>query len=55
VGRQGGYSRGDIQDFARQSGLHPALYNYFISWNGSDSALHWLSFGSRTRRRRTRP
>jgi hypothetical protein len=43
-GGQGGYSRGDIQDFARQSGLHPALYNYFISWNGSDSALHWLSF-----------
>ena len=43
-GGQGGYSRGDIQDFARQSGIHPALYNYFISWNGSDSALHWLSF-----------
>jgi hypothetical protein len=43
-GGQGGYSRGDIQDFARQSGLHPALYNYFVSWNGSDSALHWLSF-----------
>ena len=43
-GGQGGYSAGDIRDFARQSGLHPALYNYFISWNGSDSALHWLSF-----------
>ena len=43
-GGQGGYSAGDIRDFARLSGLHPALYNYFISWNGSDSALHWLSF-----------
>src|SRR3954453_1165760 len=43
-GGQGGYSAGDIRDFERQSGLHPALYNYFISWNGSDSALHWLSF-----------
>ena len=43
-GGQGGYSAGDIRDFARLSGLHPALYNYFISWNGSESALHWLSF-----------
>jgi len=43
-GGQGGYSAGDIRDFDRQSGLHPALYNYFISWNGSESALHWLSF-----------
>jgi hypothetical protein len=43
-GGQGGYSAGDIRDFQQQSGLHPALYNYFISWNGSDSALHWLSF-----------
>src|SRR3954453_22557754 len=43
-GGQGGYSAGDIRDFGQQSGLHPALYNYFISWNGSDSALHWLSF-----------
>jgi hypothetical protein len=43
-GGQGGYSAAHIRDFARQSGLHPALYNYFISWNGSDSALHWLSF-----------
>src|SRR5215210_11732 len=43
-GGQGGYSAGDIRDFGQQSGLHPALYNYFVSWNGSESALHWLSF-----------
>jgi hypothetical protein len=43
-GGQGGYSRDDIQDFAKQSGRHPAVYNYFISWNASDSAFHWLSF-----------
>jgi hypothetical protein len=43
-GGQGGYSRDDIQDFAKQSGRKPAVYNYFISWNSSDSAFHWLSF-----------
>ena len=51
-GGQGGYSRADIQDFARQSGLHPALYNYFISWNG-ERALRSTGCrsGSPTRRR----
>jgi len=43
-GGQGGYSRDSIQDFAKQSGRKPAVYNYFISWNASDSAFHWLSF-----------
>ena len=43
-GGQGGYSQADIMDFERQSGKHPAVFNYFISWNASDSAFHWLSF-----------
>jgi hypothetical protein len=43
-GGQGGYSAGSIADFARQSGLHPAVYNYFISWRATESDLHWLSF-----------
>jgi hypothetical protein len=43
-GGQGGYSRGLIQDFERQSGKHPAVFNYFISWRAQDSAFHWLSF-----------
>ncbi|HKP20423.1 MAG TPA: hypothetical protein VJT68_02840 [Thermoleophilaceae bacterium] len=43
-GGQGGYDASDIRNFATQSGKHPAVYNFFISWNSSDSALHWLSF-----------
>jgi hypothetical protein len=43
-GGQGGYDAPDIRNFAVQSGKHPAVYNFFISWNASDSALHWLSF-----------
>ncbi len=43
-GGQGGYSQAHIMDFERQSGKHPAVFNYFISWNASDSAFHWLSF-----------
>jgi hypothetical protein len=43
-GGQGGYSQADIMDFERQSEKHPAVFNYFISWNASDSAFHWLSF-----------
>jgi hypothetical protein len=42
-GGQGGYSAGHIADFARQSGKHPAVYNYFISWRATQSDLHWLS------------
>lgn len=38
-GGQGGYSAGDIAEFERQSGKHPAVFNYFISWNSADS---WL-------------
>jgi hypothetical protein len=43
-GAQGGYTRAHIQDFRRQSGRHPAVFNYFISWRASDSNFHWLSF-----------
>ena len=42
-GGQGGYSAGHIADFARQSGKHPAVYNYFISWRATSSDMHWLS------------
>jgi HAMP domain-containing protein len=43
-GGQGGYTAGHIADFARQSGKHPAVFNYFISWRATSSALHWLSY-----------
>lgn len=43
-GGQGGYSQDSIRDFAMQSGKHPAVFNYFISWSASESSLHWLSF-----------
>jgi len=43
-GGQGGYSQAHIRDFARQSGKHPAVFNYFISWHASESSFHWLSF-----------
>ena len=43
-GGQGGYSAGSIADFTRQSGKHPAVFNYFISWRASRSDMHWLSF-----------
>jgi hypothetical protein len=43
-GGQGGYSQAHIRDFAQQSGKHPAVFNYFISWRASESAFHWLSF-----------
>jgi hypothetical protein len=42
-GGQGGYSAGHIADFARQSGKHPAVFNYFISWRATSSDMHWLS------------
>jgi hypothetical protein len=43
-GGQGGYSAANIADFARQSGKHPAVFNYFISWTASESSFHWLGF-----------
>jgi hypothetical protein len=43
-GGQGGYTRGLIRDFARQSGRKPAVFNYFISWTNNEPTFHWLSF-----------
>jgi hypothetical protein len=43
-GGQGGYSQAHIRDFAQQSGKHPAVFNYFISWRASESSFHWLSY-----------
>jgi hypothetical protein len=43
-GGQGGYSAGSIADFTAQSGKHPAVFNYFISWRASQQDMHWLSF-----------
>jgi hypothetical protein len=41
-GGQGGYTAWHIGEFERQSGKHPAVFNYFISWDGSERALNWL-------------
>jgi hypothetical protein len=38
-GGQGGYSAGSIADFERQSGKHPAVFNYFIDWGSQDGFL----------------
>jgi hypothetical protein len=38
-GGQGGYTAGSIGEFARQSGKHPAVFNYFIDWRGD---FNWL-------------
>jgi hypothetical protein len=43
-GGQGGYSAAHIRDFERQSGKHPAVFNYFIGWRASEASFHWLSF-----------
>jgi hypothetical protein len=43
-GGQGGYSQAYIRDFGVQSGKHPAVFNYFISWHASESSFHWLSY-----------
>ena len=43
-GGQGGYTAGSIADFEKQSGKHPAVFNYFISWRASQPDMHWLSF-----------
>ncbi len=38
-GGQGGYTAGSIADFERQSGKHPAVFNYFIDWGSQDGFL----------------
>ena len=39
-GGQGGYKPGAIGEFERQSGKHPAVFNYFIDWRGD---FNWLA------------
>jgi hypothetical protein len=43
-GGQGGYTARHISAFEQQSGKHPAIFNYFISWKASESSFHWLGF-----------
>jgi hypothetical protein len=43
-GGQGGYSQSHIRDFQKQSGKHPAVFNYFISWRASESSFRWIGF-----------
>ena len=38
-GGQGGYTARHIADFERQSGKHPAVFNYFVDWGAEDG---WL-------------
>jgi len=38
-GGQGGYTAGHIADFERQSGKHPAVFNFFIDWGAQEG---WL-------------
>jgi hypothetical protein len=38
----GGYGPGAVGAFTRQSGKHPAVYQYFISWRAGSSDVHWL-------------
>lgn len=38
-GGQGGYTAASIADFERQSGKHPAVFNYFIDWGSKDGFL----------------
>jgi hypothetical protein len=43
-GGQGGYDASHIRAFEQQSGKHPAIFNYFISWKATASSFHWLGF-----------
>jgi hypothetical protein len=43
-GGQGGYDARHIAAFEQQSGKHPAVFNYFISWKATASSFHWLGF-----------
>ena len=40
----GGYEQRFIRDFHSQSGKHPAVFGYFITWSAKQPALHWLGF-----------
>lgn len=38
----GGYESGSIGDFTRQSGKHPSVYQYFISWESDRPDLSFM-------------
>jgi hypothetical protein len=42
-GGQGGYEEWHIADFERQSGKHPAVYQYFVSWRAAPRDLNFVA------------
>jgi len=38
----GGYGTGAVGEFARQSGKHPAVYQYFVSWKSGTRDLNFI-------------
>ena len=42
-GGQGGYEAWHIADFERQSGKHPAVYQYFVSWRDAPRDLNFIA------------
>lgn len=55
-GGQGGYGGGNIADFGRQSGKHPAAYQFFVTWSGGQRDLGFISGRlAAAERLRTRP
>jgi hypothetical protein len=50
-GGQGGYGAGNISDFERQSGKHPAVYQFFVRWGATEFIARCLEAA---RARRTR-
>ena len=38
----GGYGPSAVADFTRQTGKHPAVFQYFVSWRAGRSDLNWL-------------
>jgi hypothetical protein len=38
----GGYDAGAVGDFTAQSGKHPAVYQYFVSWRGDQRDLGFI-------------
>jgi hypothetical protein len=38
----GGYGATAIADFARQSGKHPAVFQYFVSWRSAPADRRWM-------------
>ncbi len=38
----GGYGPGAVSDFTRQSGRHPAVFQYFVSWRAAPRDLNFI-------------